>query len=72
VRRNSARRMPNGALDESGVTVSLVTSRNHGRLSISYSTVPLTEKIGLRGNFETKGVRTRTRVYSDPGKSRPR
>jgi len=72
VRRNSARRMPNSALDESGVTVSLVTSRNYGRLSISYLTVPLTKKIGLRGNFKTKGVRTRTRVHSDPGKSRPR
>jgi len=72
VRRNNARRMPNSALDESGVTVSLVTSRNYGRLSISYLTVPLTKNIGLRGNFKTKGIRTRTRVYSNPGKSRLR
>jgi len=72
VRRNNARRMPNSALDESGVTVSLVTSRNHGRLSISYLAVPLTKNIGLRGNFKTKGIRIRTRVYSNPGKSRLR
>lgn len=64
--------MPNSALDESGVTVSLVTSRNYGRLSISYLTVPLTKNIGLRGNFKTKGIYTRTRVYSNPGKSRLR
>jgi len=62
VRRNSARRIPNSALDESGVNVNLVTSRNRRRLSISILTEPLTRNIGLRGNSETKSIHIRTRV----------
>jgi len=71
VRRNSPRRMTNGALDESGVNVNSVTDRNRRRLSISILTELLTRNIGLRSNSETKSIRTRTRIQSNPGKSGP-
>jgi len=64
--------MPNSTSNESGVNVNLVIGRNPRRPSISISTEPLTGDTDLRGNSENKSIRMRTRVQSDPGKSRPR